>query len=95
MTTETASGTAPPYQLVARPGPGLATITDRRDGTMRLWSRTLSGGVRGPQPASGPRCCANCEAAIRGPFYKPPPVVPAIRDRLCVACVEGDDGRTS
>lgn len=90
MTTETASGTAPPYQLVRRPGPGLAIITDRRNGTMRLWSRTLTGGVRGHQAASGPRHCANCDTVIRGPFYKSPQLRPAITDRLCLTCVEGD-----
>jgi len=85
----------PPYQVVRRPGPGLATITDRRDGATRLWSRTLRRGVGGRQPVRGPRRCANCDTAIRGPFYKPPQRIPVIMDRLCVACVEGDDGRTS
>lgn len=82
--------TEPPYQVVRRPGPGLATITDRRDGTTRLWSRTLGRGVHGRQPASGPRCCANCDTLIRGPFYKPPQMPSPIGDRLCVACIEGD-----
>ncbi len=85
----------PSYQVVARPGPGLAIIADRRNGTTRLWSRTLRRGVGGGQPRSGPRCCANCGVVIRGPFYKPPPLRPASTDRLCLACVEGDDGRTS
>jgi hypothetical protein len=95
MTEDSTPPTAPPYAVVRRPGPGLATITDRRDGKTRLWSRTLgAGGARGRRLQSAPRRCANCGTAIRGPFYKPPQLNPAIMDRLCVACVEGDHGRT-
>lgn len=35
---------APPYQVIGRPGPGLATITDRRTGATVLWARTLASG---------------------------------------------------
>ncbi len=74
-----------PYVVEDRPGPGLATITDRRDGTTRLWSRTLARG-RGK---SRDRRCANCGVPPLRGFYRPPQRVPANADRLCVACVEG------
>jgi len=82
----------PSYQVVARPGPGLATIADRRDGTTRLWSRTLRRS-QGTIAMYAQRTCAICGGGLRGGFYKPPQRVPAILDRLCLACVEGDYGR--
>ncbi len=82
---------APPYAVVARPGPGLATIADRRDGTTRLWSRSLrSGVVRGGAPRAP---CANCGADLRRANFYKPPKTSASRDRLCLACVEGDGER--
>jgi len=86
-----ATPTAPPYVVEAHPGPGLATPTDRRDGTTRLWARTLRGG-RDARSREVPRRCANCGAGIRGGYYKPP-LLPAITERLCVACVAGDAAR--
>ncbi len=87
--TGATNDTTPPYIVDRRPGPGLATITDRRDGTTGLWSRALRGAV-GRRVSGRPRLCANCGAAMPGPFYKPPQRIPRIADRLCVACVEGD-----
>jgi len=84
-----ATPTDPPYVVEGQPGPGLATITDRRDGTTRLWSRTLRGGL-GRRGAG--RACANCGTTLTGNFYKPPPV-PRNVERLCVVCVEGDPAR--
>jgi len=77
---------SPPYTLVGYPGPGLATIVDRRAQTPRLWARTL--GRRGSPLGTKERRCANCGIALPGAFYKPPPY-PRNVDRLCVACVEG------
>ncbi len=80
----------PPYRIVGRPGPGLASVAARRDGRTGLWSRTLrrSRGVTVMYPK---RTCVNCGGGLRGGFYKPPSATPANRDRLCLACVEGDD----
>ncbi len=87
-----ATPTAPPSVVEAHPGPGLATITDRRDGTTRRWSRSLWQGTGIHGRVQG-RTCANCGGALRGGFYKPPPVMPPIRERLCLACVAGDAAR--
>lgn len=87
-----ATPTAPPYVVVDHPGPGLVTIADRRDGTTRLWARSLRRGDGIHGRVQG-RACANCGGALRGGFYKPPPVVPPIRERLCLACVAGDAAR--
>jgi hypothetical protein len=78
----------PPYAIVARPGPGLATITDTRGGTTGLWSRTLRRS-QGATAMYARRACANCGGGLRGGFYKPPQRKPANLDRLCLTCVEG------
>jgi hypothetical protein len=87
MADSSAAPATPRYLVLARPGPGLATITDRRDGTTRRWSRSLG---RGQGNRRGRRCAA-CARALQGGFYRPPQILPAIDERLCVACVEGDD----
>ncbi len=75
-----ATPTVPPYVVVARPGPGLATIADRRDGTTRLWSRSFRRG-QGRHSRHGRSIgCANCGRAIVGPFYHPPQRIPHIAD---------------
>lgn len=79
----------PPYEVIARTGPGLVIVADRRDGTRGLWSRALRGGG-GQYARERERRCANCEATIVGPFYKPPARDPGLADRLCATCVEGD-----
>lgn len=85
-----ATSSEPPYQVMDRPGPGLVTITDRRDGTTRLWARSFRGG-QGRHSRHGRTIgCANCGRPIVGPFYRPPQRIPLIADRLCVPCVEGE-----
>lgn len=49
-----ATPTEPPYTVLDRRGPGLATIADRCAGTMRLWARTYRRGGR-PLASGGPR----------------------------------------
>ncbi len=85
-----ATPTVPPYVVEAHPGPALATIADRRDGTTRLWSRSFRGGQGWHSRHGRPVGCANCGRAIVGPFYRPPQRLPTIADRLCVSCVEGE-----
>ena len=77
--------TAPPYVIVPRLNPGLARVTDTRDGESQLWSRTLT---RGRGFGRGTTSCANCSGTLLGGYYKPPSRKPAIRERLCRACVE-------
>lgn len=83
-----ATPTAPPYVVEGQPGPGLATITDRRDATTRLWSRSLRGGQGRHTRHGRHSTCANCGRAIEGPFYRPSLALPGVNPRLCVACVE-------
>ena len=75
------------FVVVARPGPGLATIADRRDGAAHLWSRSHG---RGQGNRRGRRCAA-CGGSLGDGVYRPLPLLLTGADRLCVACVEGDD----
>lgn len=85
MTESSAAPDTARYVVVARPGPGLAAIADRQDGTLRQWSRSHERG----QGNNRRRRCAACDRPLHGGFYRPPQVRPAIDARLCVACVEG------
>ncbi len=57
----------PPYQVTGRPNSGLATITDRRDGTTGLWSRSLRR-IQGVTAMYQGCRCANCGGGLRGGF---------------------------
>lgn len=78
-----------PFVVVGFPGSGLATITDRRDRTTRLWSRTYRSGRSRHTRHGRHIACANCGGTIVGPFYRPSLALQGINPRLCLPCVEG------